>query len=125
MSVPKMTVKLRIKNGIPFAIETLTGLQFRCGVCGKVFWHRDELDRHLLHETPSDSNKLQFPELDKNINVRAIYSQDIRDLTNPKYPRLVKGDKLFSNTIRICNAEPDCRQASFISVSKNLNKRRF
>jgi len=95
MSVPKVTVKLRIKYGIPFAIETLTGLQFRCGVCGKVFWHRDELDKHLLRETPADSNKLHFPELDNNISLRAIYTQDIRDLTNPKYPRLVKGDKLF------------------------------
>lgn len=97
MSVPKLTVKLRIKNGVPFAIETLTGLQFRCGVCGKVYWHREELDRHLISEKSNltDNNKLQFPELDKNISVRVIYSQDIRDLTNPKYPRLVHGDKLL------------------------------
>ena len=97
MAVPKLTVKLRIKNGIPFAIETLTGLQFRCGVCGKVFWHREELEKHLETERSSDVNykKLAFPELDKNISVRAIYTQDIRDLTNPKYPRLVKGDKLL------------------------------
>lgn len=97
MSVPKLTVKLRIKNGVPFAIETLTGLQFRCGVCGKVYWHRDELDKHLKIESPvsTDSKKLLFPELDKNISVRAIYTQDIRDLTNPKYPRLVKGDNLL------------------------------
>lgn len=97
MSVPKLTVKLRIKNGVPFAIETLTGLQFRCGICGKVYWHREELDRHLLTEQAGniDMKKLQFPELDKNIAVRVIYTQDIRDLTNPKYPRLVKGDKLL------------------------------
>jgi hypothetical protein len=95
MSVPKLTVKLRIKNKVPFAIETLTGLQFRCGVCGKVFWHRDELDRHLQNEASADNKKLQFPELDRNISVRVIYTQDIRDLTNPKYPRLVKGDKLL------------------------------
>lgn len=96
MSVPKVTVKLRIKNGVPFAIETLTGLQFRCGICGKVFWQREELDRHLLHEKSGDSKKFQFPELDRNISLRVIYTQDIRDLTNPKYPRLVRGDKLFT-----------------------------
>lgn len=96
MSSPKVTVKLRIKNGVPFAIETLTGQQYRCGVCGKVFWHREELDKHLQYETSVDNRKLQFPELDMNVSVRAIYTQDIRDLTNPKYPRLVKGDKLFT-----------------------------
>lgn len=97
MSVPKLTVKLRIKNGVPFAIETLTGLQFRCGICGKVYWHREELDRHLLTEQAGniDMKKLQFPEVDKNIAVRVIYTQDIRDLTNPQYPRLAKGDKLL------------------------------
>ncbi|MEW6005288.1 MAG: hypothetical protein AB1695_08240 [Stygiobacter sp.] len=97
MSAPKLNVKLRIKNGIPFAIETLTGLQFRCGVCGKFFWYREELEKHLSTEQSSNFNykKLAFPELDKNISVRVIYTQDIRDLTNPKYPRLVKGDKLF------------------------------
>jgi len=98
MSVPKLTVKLRIKNGVPFAIETLTGLQFRCGICGNVYWHREELDRHLEQErgVKVDIKKLQFPELNRNISLRAIYTQDIRDLTNPKYPRLVKGDKLFT-----------------------------
>lgn len=95
MSVPKLTAKLRTKNKVPFAIETLTGIQFRCGVCGKVYWHRAELDRHLDTEKSTDYKKFQFPELDRNISVRVIYTQDIRDLTNPKYPRLVKGDKLL------------------------------
>ena len=97
MSVPKLTVKLRIKNGVPFAIEKLTGTQFRCGVCGKVFWDRSELDRHLDKEKgfKADNKKLYFPEFDRNISLNAIYSGDLRDLTNPKYPRLVKGDKLF------------------------------
>jgi len=95
MSVPKLTAKLRIKNGVPFAIETLTGKQFRCGICGKVYFHREELDRHLKRETPPESNKFEFPRLDRNISVSVIYSQDIRDLTNPKYPRLARGDKLL------------------------------
>ena len=99
MSVPKMTAKLRIKNNVPFAIETLIGKQFRCGICGKVYWHRDEFDRHLEHEQPTGSEKLQFPELDRNISVSVIYSQDLRDLTNPKYPRLVKGDQLLKTKI--------------------------
>lgn len=95
MAAPKLSVKLRIKNGIPFAIETLTGLQYRCGICGKVFWQRNELERHIANESPVDSKKYQFPEINRNISVRAIYVQDIRDLTNPKYPRLMCGDKLL------------------------------
>lgn len=97
MSVPKLTVKLRIKNGVPFAIETLKGQQFRCGICGEIFWQREDLEKHIKTETPKSFNQknLQFPELDKNISVRVIYTQDIRDLTNPKYPHLVKGDQLL------------------------------
>lgn len=97
MSAPKLKVKLRIKNGVPFAIESLTGLQFRCGICGKIYWHREEFEKHIEKEDTSkvNINKLQFPEFDKNISVSVIYTQDIRDLTNPKYPRLVKGDELF------------------------------
>lgn len=96
MSAPKMTAKLRIKDKIPFAIETLTGKQFRCGICGHVYFHREELERHLLKEKLPKYENPQFPELDRNILVSVIYTQDIRDLTNPKYPRLQRGDKLFT-----------------------------
>ena len=95
MAALKMTVKFRVKNKIPFSIENLSGTQFRCGLCGKIFFSRDEIDAHLSSEKLTNYDKLQFPELDKNISVRVIYTQDIRDLTNPKYPKLKKGDKLF------------------------------
>ena len=87
--------KLRIKNKIPFAIETFTGQQFRCGVCGKVFYQREELDKHLVKESSADIKQSKFPDMNRNISVGVIYMQDIRDLTNPKYPRLVRGDKLL------------------------------
>ncbi len=95
MAALKMTVKFRMKNKIPFSIENLSGTQFRCGVCGKIYFSREEIDRHLIKEKISEDAPLQFPELDKNLDVRVIYSQDIRDLTNPKFPKLKKGDKLF------------------------------
>lgn len=95
MSVPKLTAKLRVKHKVPFAIETLTGQQFRCGLCGKIYYHREELDKHLEHEQSNELRKPHFPELDRNINVSVIYTQDIRDLTNPNYPRLVRGDQLL------------------------------
>jgi len=94
----KITAKFRLKNGIPFSIEKLSGVVFRCGVCGKIFFSRDELNKHLPGEKKGTNNKLHFPELDKNVIISAIYTQDIRDLTNPKYARLAKGDKLLLNT---------------------------
>jgi hypothetical protein len=95
MSAPKLTAKLRTKNNIPFAIETLTGFQFRCGVCGKVFGKREELDKHLENENNIDFRNVQFPQINRNTKVSVIYTHDLRDLTNSKYPRLTKGDKLF------------------------------
>ncbi|MGD1006363.1 MAG: hypothetical protein ABR980_03925 [Ignavibacteriaceae bacterium] len=95
MAALKMTVKFRLKNKIPFSIENLSGTQFRCGVCGKIYFSRDEIDRHLLKEKLNENDKLQFPELDRNMSINIIYTQDIRDLTNPKYPRLKNGDKIL------------------------------
>lgn len=98
MSAPKLTAKFRLKDKVPFSIETFSGKIFRCGVCGTIFFSREELDKHL----PSERNKIydqtKFPELDKNITISVIYTQDIRDLTNPKYPRLQRGDKLLINS---------------------------
>lgn len=95
MAALKMTVKFRVKNKIPFSIENLSGTQFRCGICGRVYYSRDEIDNHLLKEKTSDNNKFQFPELDKNIEIRVIYTQNIRDLTNPKFPKLKRGDRIL------------------------------
>lgn len=96
MSAPKLIAKFRMKEKIPFSIETLSGKIFRCGICGRIFFSRDDLDKHLHAEKNKDFDSLQFPELDKNISINVIYTQDLRDLTNPKYPRLHKGDKLFN-----------------------------
>jgi hypothetical protein len=95
MAALKMTVKFRLKNKIPFSIENLSGTQFRCGVCGKIYFSRVEIDGHLLREQLNENDKLQFPELDRNLSVNVIYTQDIRDLTNPKYPRLKNGDMIL------------------------------
>lgn len=95
MSAPKLTAKLRIKNGVPFAIETLSGKTYRCGVCGKIFYDRKKLNKHLENEKPVSEKKFHFPEFDRNVSINVIYTQDIRDLTNPNYPRLTIGDELF------------------------------
>ena len=91
----KLTAKFRIKNGVPFSIETVSGTQFRCGICGKVFYKRIELERHLLSEKKQDNTDLKFPRLNENVSVNVIYTQNIRDRTNPLYPKLRKGDKFL------------------------------
>ncbi len=95
MSAPKLTAKFRLKEKVPFSIETFSGKIFRCGVCGKIFFSREELDKHLPGERNKNYDELQFPELNRNLVISVVYTQDIRDLTNPKYPRLQKGDKMF------------------------------
>lgn len=97
MSVPKIKVKLRTKNGIPFAIETLSGVQFRCGICGQVFLERSELEKHLSSKDVSKLNEsnFKFPEFNMNVLVKVIYTQDIKDVTNPDYPKLRKGEKFL------------------------------
>lgn len=91
----KASVKFRIKNGIPFSIETISGKQYRCGICGKIFFVRDELELHLQKEDIKDFKDYKFPELYRNISINVVYVQDVRDTTNSKYPRLQKGDKLL------------------------------
>ncbi|MGQ9643804.1 MAG: TFIIB-type zinc ribbon-containing protein [Ignavibacterium sp.] len=99
MSAPKLTAKFRIKDKVPFSIETFSGKIFRCGVCGTIFFSRNELERHLPFEKNKIYDDLKFPEIDKNLTISVIYSHDIRDLTNPKYPKLQKGDKLLKKDI--------------------------
>ena len=92
----KLSVKFRLKGDVPFAIETISGTQFRCGMCGMIFYKRVALDKHLLTEKNKDKNQLKFPKLNKNISVKAIYTQEVRDRTNPLYPKLKRGDKLLN-----------------------------
>jgi len=91
----KLSAKFRVKEGVPFSIETVSGTQYRCGICGKIFYERKDLDKHLLTEKNKDFNCLKFPGLNENIFVKVIYTQDIRDRTNQLYPRLKKGDRIF------------------------------
>lgn len=95
MSAPKLTAKFRMKEKVPFSIETFSGKIYRCGICGKLFYTREELDKHLPAEKNKNYDDLMFPELNKNLTISVVYTQNIRDLTNPKYPRLQKGDKLL------------------------------
>ncbi len=91
----KISVRFRLKNNKPYSIERISGYQFRCGICGKVFFARKDLEKHLESEKDEIPKKLKFPELNKNVSVSLLYSPDIRDLTKPKYAKLKLGEKLL------------------------------
>jgi hypothetical protein len=95
MSAPKLIVKFRIKEKVPFSIETFSGKIFRCGICGKIYYYREELDSHIEKEKNKNYSDLQFPELERSITINVLYTQDLREILISKSPRLRKGDKLF------------------------------
>jgi hypothetical protein len=95
--VPKLSVKFRKRNGIPYAIERMSGMQFRCRRCNIVFRSLKELDRHLAEEADGDSRNVNrvsadSPNLGDNTTVTVLYALDISDRMKKKYLRLKKGD---------------------------------
>jgi len=95
--VPKLSVKFRKRNGIPYSIERLSGIQFRCRRCNGIFRTHAELDRHLeeeLRDDPRHANKVSSscPNLGDNTTVTVLYAIDIGDKMKKKYLHLKKGD---------------------------------
>jgi len=91
----KITAKFRIKDGKPFSIETLSGHQFRCGICGKIFFNRSDMEKHLEQET-HEVEKLKFPKLNKNITVSVLYTADVKDITNPMHSKVKAGESILN-----------------------------
>jgi uncharacterized C2H2 Zn-finger protein len=72
---PALKVKFRKRKGVPFAVERLSGVQYRCRACNKLFLEKDELDRHLdakienhRFERPSE----EAPKLNENLLLKVI-----------------------------------------------------
>jgi len=49
--MPKIKARFRKHKNIPFAIEQLTGVQYRCRVCNHVFLDKNEFVTHLEQES--------------------------------------------------------------------------
>jgi hypothetical protein len=96
--VPKIHVRFRKRNGVPYAIEQLSGRQYRCRHCSEVFFTEKELDRHIKTVLSSD-DKTKFrvsnssPKLSSNIIVKVIYTYDIMDKMKRQWLKLKKGDE--------------------------------
>ncbi len=86
--VPALKVKFRKRKGVPFAVERLSGTQYRCRACNKLFLEKEELDKHLdsnldTHRTGTLSG--EAPKLNENLLIKVIYIQDILDSLKKNY----------------------------------------
>ncbi len=95
---PKISAKFRKRHGVPYAIEQLSGKQYRCRHCNKVFLSEKELDRHLEKIIQSEGKKKfpveeTAPEINSNINVHIIYCYDLYDKMRKKWLKLKPGEE--------------------------------
>jgi len=96
--VPKIHAKFRKRHGIPYAIEQLSGRQFRCRHCNKVFLREREIEAHLKGLTKSDERgktkvSSNVPDLSTTIEVRVLYTYDIVDKMKRQWLKLKSGDQ--------------------------------
>ena len=94
--IPQIKAKFRKRNGVPVAIERLTGVQFRCRACNSIFYNEKEFNRHLLIELRSSTSKKverNSPKLHDIVNCKLYYGEDYIDaLKSVKLLRLKSGD---------------------------------
>ncbi len=95
--VPKIHAKFRKRHGVPYAIEQLSGRQFRCRHCNGIFFSEKELDRHIatIRDAKEPSSRRvspAAPALSSSILVNVLYTYDILDKMKKKWLRLKGGD---------------------------------
>ncbi len=96
--LPKIHARFRKRRGVPYAVEQLSGRQFRCRHCNEVFFTERQLDshvRHILLAAPKHAHNIssQSPELSSSVHVRVLYTYDIADRMKKKWLKLKPGDE--------------------------------
>ena len=94
---PRLSVKYRRRSGVPYAIEQLSGRQFRCRHCNTVYLTEREITMHLKQVAKTTSGKhipveARSPKLDSTIDLRLGYFYDIRDYLQRKFLKLGKNE---------------------------------
>ena len=95
--LPLIHAKFRKRRGVPYAIEQLSGRQFRCRHCNTVFFREKDLDAHIEHVLESkDKSKSRVspeaPELSTTTDVHVLYTYEISDRLKRQWLKLKKGD---------------------------------
>ena len=90
--LPIIHVKFRRRNGVPIAVEYLSGRQFRCRHCNSVYFTEKELDRHIK-TIDSEKKKKQpvdpvCPQLSTLSEIRVLYTYDINDRLKKQWLKL-------------------------------------
>ncbi|NIA31277.1 MAG: hypothetical protein GWP06_15380 [Actinobacteria bacterium] len=92
---PKISAKFRRKNGVPFSIERLSGMQYRCRICNALFYSENEMYRHLKkHEKSHEKRDHHVPQLDHLVSTKVLYTLDLYDRGRAKYIKLSDGEEL-------------------------------
>lgn len=84
---PRLKVKFRKRKNVPFAIERLTGIQYRCRVCNEIFLNKIDLDKHLEKEYQRGGKTASSnaPGINSNLFVKVIYTLDLVDRMKRDY----------------------------------------
>ena len=85
---PALKVKFRKRKGVPFAVERLSGVQYRCRACNRLFLEKDELDKHLdakMEGHHAGKPLDETPKLNENLLIKVIYILDIIDSLKKEY----------------------------------------
>lgn len=91
--MPKVKAQFRRYKDIPFSIEKLSGVQYRCRVCNKIFLEKKELMSHLESERQNPNKSIAHPERPKPgqmVIVSALYTQDVQDLLRNEFLKLAQ-----------------------------------
>lgn len=96
--IPRIHAKFRRRNGVPYAVEQLSGRQFRCRHCNQVYLSEKELDHHIRQVVTTGGKKKstvcrEAPELSSSVSLRALYAYDIMDKMKKKWLKLKRGDE--------------------------------
>jgi hypothetical protein len=95
--MPRIHAKFRKRYGVPYAIEQLSGKQFRCRHCNEVYFSERELQQHISNvvESGGKSNRrpsLASPALSSSVMMTVFYTYDITDRLKKEWLKMKPGE---------------------------------
>ena len=95
--IPQIKAKFRVRKGVPFAVERLTGVQYRCRKCNQVFINKNDFEKHLIKEINTANKSYvnqKCPKIHDVILTNVYYNEDVHDALSSVNVKVFKsGDK--------------------------------